>query len=288
MNIKEVLQKSEKFLKSRGIDQSRLDAEVLLSDLLEMERIKLYVNFDYPLTEEELSEYRNRIQKRGKRIPVAYITGHKEFMSLDFQVNESVLLPRPETELLVEEVLEWCEKKDLEAPNIVDVGTGSGAIMVSLGYNLKNAKILGIDIKKEILEVARENIQKYQLGEKLKVIKGDLLKPLIKMEKTNVDVVVSNPPYIKEKDMESLPAEVKKEPEEALNGGKQGLNLYRKLIPEAYKVLKDRGLLALEIGADQAEALQQLLTGENKWENIEIKKDQSERDRMVFAEKNAK
>ncbi|MFW5980422.1 MAG: peptide chain release factor N(5)-glutamine methyltransferase [Halanaerobiaceae bacterium] len=282
MNIKTVLKRSEAFLKKNNISNPRLDAEVLLSDLLDMERIKLYVNYDYPLTEKELNEYRKRIVKRGDHIPVAYITGHKEFMSLDIAVNKKVLLPRPETELLVEKIIDWCKEKELESPNIVDVGTGSGAILVSLGYYIKKAKILGIDISQEALEIARKNIKKHEMQERLKVIQGDLLRPLLKMNKTNVDVVVSNPPYIKKEKMETLPPEVKKEPDLALNGGKDGVEIYKKLIPQAFQVLKENGFLILEIGEDQGEMLKNLLQ-KNKWHQIEIKKDYADKERIVMA-----
>ncbi len=282
MNIKQILASTEEFFAKHGIENPRLDAEVLLADLLNLERIKLYVKFDYPLTEEELNMYRKRVIKRAKNYPVAYITGTKEFMSLDFNINENVLVPRPETELLVEEVISFCQDKNLYEPHIVDAGTGSGVIMVSLGYYLKKAKIIGIDIKDEILKVARSNIEKYELTDRVKVIKGDLLKPLLKMNKKNVHIVVSNPPYISTKEMKKLPPEVKKEPVIALDGGQDGLELYEKIILQSKKVLKSGGLLALEIGYTQAEAVCGMLKG---WDNINVKKDYAGQDRIVMAEK---
>ena len=283
MNIKKILNKSETFLQKHNIDQARLDAEVLLADLLDMERIKLYVNYDYPLTKQELNQYRSRIMKRAEKIPVAYIIGHQEFMSLDLKVNQNVLIPRPETEILVEEIISRCQKQELKQPNIVDVGTGSGAIMVSLGYNLTKSKILGIDVSEKILKVAQTNIKKYELGDRLKVIKGNLLQPLLKMNKTNVDIVVSNPPYIGEDEMKNLPPDVKNEPQTALNGGKQGLEIYKELIPQAAQVLKKDGLLALEIGFNQADEIINLL--ENNWQDIQVKRDYTDQDNMILAKK---
>jgi len=282
VNIKQVLADTEKFFAGHNIENPRLDAEVLLADLLNMERINLYVNFDDPLSENELVRYRKRIIKRAKHYPVAYITGTKEFMSLVFSINENVLIPRPETELLVEEVISYCENKGIKGPNIVDVGTGSGAIMVSLGYYLSQAKIIGIDIKDETLTVAQGNIKKHELVDRLKVIKGDLLTPLIKMDKNNVDIVVSNPPYISSEEMKELPAEVKKEPVIALAGGKSGLKIYNDLILQSKKVLVPGGLLILEIAYNQAEAICEIL---KDWDNVSVKKDYAGHDRIVIAEK---
>ena len=281
MNIKELLIKTEDFFEQHNIPQARLDAEVLLADLLDMERIKLYVNFDYPLKENELVEYRERVVRRAKREPVAYITGHKEFMSLDFFIEDGVLVPRPETELLVEEIISYCKEGSIEQPNIVEIGTGSGVIMVSLGHYIEDARILGIDTSEQAVALTQKNVKKHELEDRLKVLQGDLLQPLIKREKSNVDIVVSNPPYISQEDMENLPPEVKKEPELALAGGEDGLEVYRKIIPQAQKVLVSGGLLALEIGYDQGSALKEMLN-KNGWEDVKIIKDYNNHDRIVF------
>ncbi len=281
MNIKELLNRSDQFLADKGIESSRLDAEVLMADLLDMERIKLYVKYDYPLKSNEINEYRDRIRKRAKRLPVAYITGKKEFMSLDFKLKEGVLIPRPDTENLVEAVIEYCQENELESPQIIDVGTGSGAIAVSLAHYLKNAKVVGVDISPEALKVARLNMEEHDLNERLSILKSDLLSEFIKREISGVDIVVSNPPYISKEEMEDLPPEVKKEPKTALEAGEDGLDYYRKLIPQAEKVLKNGGKLFLEIGYQQAEAVKNLF-GEN-WSEIKVKKDYSENDRIVSA-----
>lgn len=288
MNIKSLLNKTTEFFKEKNIPNPRLDAEVLLADLLDMERIKLYVNFDYPLTKEELAEYRERVVRRAKREAVSYIIGYKEFMSLEFEVEEGVLIPRPETELLVENILDHCEKEELESPNIVEVGPGSGAIMVSLGHYLSEAKILGIDISEKAVKVTRKNIKKHELGDRLKVNKGDLLQPLLKRNTQNVDIVVSNPPYINDQDMKNLQPEVKKEPELALAGGEDGLDVYKKLIPQASSVLKADGLLALEIGHDQGSRLEKFIKQTGEYQDIEIKEDYNGKDRMIFARKKEK
>ncbi len=284
MNIKEVLLNTEKYFEKNNIDNPRLDAEVLLADLLDMERIRLYVNFDYPLKEKEIARYRQMIKSRARHIPVAYITGHKEFMSLDFDVNQNVLLPRPETEILVEYLIDYFQEKERKKVNIVEVGTGSGAIMVSLGYYLKEARILGVEIDAGALQVSRKNIKKYGLQNRLKLTKGDLLKPLIKKGVDNVDLLVSNPPYISDEEMQGLPSEVKKEPYGALYGGKRGLDIYKKLIKQAPQILKDRGMIAVEIGYRQADNVEKILR-ENNFEKIEVRKDYADKDRFILAHK---
>ena len=288
MNIKKLLRKTTQFFEEKNIPNARLDAEVLLADLLDMERIKLYVNFDYPLKKNEIDEYRKRVVRRAKREPVSYIIGHKEFMSLDFKITEDVLIPRPETELLVENIIDYCEQNDIKAPNIVEVGPGSGAIMVSLGHYLSQAKIFGIDISKKAVKLTRENIAKHDLEERLAVINGDLLNPLIRKESKNVDIVVSNPPYVNNQEMKELSPEVKKEPKLALSGGEDGLDIYRKLIPQAAKVLKKEGLLALEIGYRQGEELKSIILENGEYNRVKVLKDHSGRERMVFARKKEK
>lgn len=281
MNIRELLATTAEYFKKYGLEEPRLDAEVLLAHVLKKERIQLYVDFDQPLNERELDQYRQLVYKRARNYPVAYLLGKKEFMSLDFTVNEDVLIPRPETEELVENLIEYCKSRNLTEPNIVDVGTGSGAIAVSLAYYIKGARILAIDISPGALEIARENINRYNLEDRVKVMEGDLLTPLIWLNKDNVDIVVSNPPYIDDEGMAGLSREVKKEPELALYGGVDGLDYYRRLIPQGLKVLKDDGLMALEIGYNQAAAVRELFG--SSWRQVEIKKDYSGHDRMVFA-----
>ncbi len=281
MNIKELLDTTVEYFKKYGLKEPRLDAEVLLAHVLKKERIQLYVDFDQPLNESELAEYRQLVYLRARHHPVAYLLGKKEFMSLEFIVNEDVLIPRPETEELVENIIEYCKNCNLAGPNIVDVGTGSGAIAVSLAHYIEGARVLAIDISPGALKVARENIARYELGDRVKVMEGDLLTPLIWLNKDNVDIVVSNPPYIDQEGMANLSPEVRMEPELALSGGIDGLDYYRRLIPQALKVLKDDGLLALEIGYDQAAAVRELFDA--SWSKVEVKKDYSGHDRMVFA-----
>jgi len=281
MNIKELLNRSDQFLAERGVESSRLDAEVLMADLLDMERINLYVKYDYPLKSNEIDSYRQMIKKRAQRIPVAYITEKKEFMSLEFKVAEGVLIPRPETENLVEQVIEYCRQNELQQPQIIDVGTGSGAIAVSLAHYLSDAKVVGVDLSPQALKIACQNMEKHELSQRMSILKSDLLAEFIKREIKGIDIIVSNPPYISESEMEDLPPEVKKEPKTALEAGKDGLDYYRRLLPEAEKVLKNGGKIFLEIGYSQAEAVTNLFS--ENWSEVEIKKDYSENDRIVSA-----
>lgn len=281
MNIKELLNRSDQFLAEKGIESSRLDAEVLMADLLDMERINLYVKYDYPLKSNEIDSYREMIKKRAQRLPVAYITEKKEFMSLEFRVKEGVLIPRPDTENLVEAVIEYCSEQELENPQIIDVGTGSGAIAVSLAHYIDDAKVVGVDLSAAALKVARQNMEKHELSERMSILKSDLLSEFIKREIKGIDIIVSNPPYISEAEMETLAPELKKEPVKALKAGEDGLEYYKRLIPEAEKVLKDGGRIFLEIGYQQAEAVSNLF-GE-KWSQVEVEKDYSENDRIVSA-----
>lgn len=283
MNIKEILSTTVEYFDKFKISDARLNAEVLLAYVLKKERIQLYVNFDLPLSEDELEEYRQLVYQRAHRIPIAYLTGEKEFMSLDIEVSEGVLIPRPETEQLVEYIIEYCQENKLLEPNIVDVGTGSGAIAVSLAHYISEAKILAIDISDKALNIAKSNIKKHELADRVKVIKGDLLSPLLKLKKDNVDIVVSNPPYIDDQGMQDLSPEVRNEPEIALYAGSDGLDYYRPLIQQAHQVLKQAGLLALEIGYNQGNTVRDLF--DSNWNNISVEKDYSDHDRMVFAHK---
>lgn len=281
MNIKEVLASTVKYFKKHNIEEPRLDAEVLLAHILNKKRIQLYVDFDLPLQKEEMDKYRDLIYKRAHHVPVAYLTGIKEFMSLEFDIDENVLIPRPETEQLVENIIEYCQDNKITEPNIVDIGTGSGVIAISLAHYMNESRVLGIDISDTALRVAKKNIEKHQLGDRVKVVQGNILEPLIRIGKDNVDIIVSNPPYINERDMKELSKEVKKEPRLALVAGYDGLKYYRQIIPQAEKILKGGGLLALEIGNKQGEEIKKLL--QSSWHSIDIKQDYAGYDRMIFA-----
>ncbi len=280
LTIKEILERTIKHFEKYKINNPRLDAEVLLADLLGMERIHLYVRFDQPLTKDEIDQYRERVVLRSKRVPVQYIVGHEEFMSLDFTVQKGVLIPRPETEHLVETVIEYIKEKKIESPLIADIGTGSGAIAISIAHYIPKAKIIGVDISPEALEVAMQNGEKLQVSDRVSFIRGSFLSPLIKAG-LKPDVIVSNPPYIKRDDLKRLQPEVRMEPELALDGGINGLDAYRQIISQSKEINPE--LLAFEVGIDQAQQVASML--EECFSEIQIVKDLAGIDRVVLGKK---
>ncbi|KYZ76320.1 protein-(glutamine-N5) methyltransferase, release factor-specific [Anaerosporomusa subterranea] len=251
--IGEILQWTKQYFSGKGVDNPRLDAEVLLSHILHRDRLYLYVHYDQPLAPDELIAFRECVRKRAARIPVAYITGEREFFGLMFTVSADVLVPRPETELLVEAVLKRLESRP--APRIVDLGTGSGAIAVSLLTQLPAATAVAIDISAAALVIAEENAKRHGLADRLELRQGDFWQPAAGML---FDAIVSNPPYIPADDVAALAPEVRTEPVLALDGGKDGLDYYRRLLTDGYSHLAPGGFMAIEIGISQADAIRSL------------------------------
>lgn len=250
--ISRILNWTKQYFAAKGVESPRLDAEVLLSHLLGKDRIYLYVHFDQPLTGEELAQFRDMVRQRAKRVPVAYILGEKEFMGFSFTVSPAVLIPRPDTEILVEAVQKRLEGQG--APRIADLGTGSGAIIVSLLALLPEASGVGVDISPAALEVAEQNARRHQVDARLSLVEGDLYKPLT----GEFSVIVSNPPYIPAADIMALAPEVRGEPLTALDGGADGLDFYREILAGAAPYLADDGFLAVEVGQGQAVQLRTL------------------------------
>lgn len=249
--IIEFIQRSTEFLARKGIETARLDAEVLLGHVLGKDRVYLYVHFDQPLEPAEIDAYRTLIVRRGRREPVAYIVGSKEFFSRPFTVDSSVLIPRPETELLVETVVEWAKERG--PLQIADIGTGSGAIAISLATALEHSTIWAVDVSREALRVASANAEQLGVSDRIQFLHGTWLAPL---EGKVLDAVVSNPPYIPSADIDQLQPEVRAyEPRLALDGGEDGLNAYRALIPQAATMVRGGGLLAVEVGYGQAQSV---------------------------------
>lgn len=274
--ILDYLKLSADYLAGKGIPSARLDAEILLGHVLEKDRVHLYVHFDQPLQVNEVDAYRTLIARRAGRIPVAYLTGEKEFFSRSLSVRPGVLVPRPETELLIEHVVEWAKERG--PLTLVDVGTGSGAIAVTLALELPQAIVLATDVSPEALKVARANAAELGVGERVHFHLGPWLAPL---RDTMVDAVVSNPPYIPSRQIETLEPEVRvHEPRLALDGGPDGLDAYRALIPQAAAQVGPGGLLALEVGAGQAESVAQLGQAAG-WEWSGTYKDHAQIDRVV-------
>lgn len=276
--ISSLLNWTVNYFKSKNIESARLDAEVLLSHVLGQERIYLYVHFDEPMQQDELNKFREYVKKRAQHVPVAYIIGEREFMGLPFKVTPDTLIPRPDTEILVENVLANVDKN--KEMMIADIGTGSGAIILSLLANLPNAAGKTVDIAPKAIEVAKENAVNLHVDDRCEFFTGDLFAPL---QGDKFDVIVSNPPYIPQKDIAGLEDDVKAyEPVSALTDGGDGLSYYRRLLGEGRAYLKENGFIALEIGIYQSKAVKRMAE-ENGWKNIKVIKDYAGIDRVVLA-----
>ena len=261
-------------------DTPKLDIEILLSKALgDVDRLYIHLNLHKELTKEQLDSFNEMIQDRLKGRPIAYIVNNREFMGLDFYVEEGVLIPRPDTEPLVEEVIELVKGK--ENLKIVDIGTGSGAITVSLAKYIKDCQVYSLDISDKALSIGLKNAISNEVENKINFIKSNIFSG-IEDKGLELDVIVSNPPYIRRADIETLHTQVKDyEPYIALEGGEDGLNFYRDITRESVKYLKDKGILAFEVGHDQAEDVSEILK-HNGYTNIYTKKDLQGIDRVVI------
>ena len=269
------------YLEKRGVESPRLDAEHLLAHALGMERLQLYLQFERPLVPEELDSYRPLLKRRAAREPLQYIVGRQPFRELDLVVDPTVLIPRPETEVLVARVLEWAEARGLEDGRALDVGTGSGAIALSLALEGPFASVVATDVDAEALEVAGRNRAAAGLDDAVELRPGRLFEP-VRGERFHV--VVSNPPYVAEEEAGTLQAEVRKwEPGRALFGGADGLDVLRALAAEAAAYLRDDGLVALEVGAGQADAVAGMLEASDAYGTVEVLRDYAGKERFVFA-----
>lgn len=276
-----LLQWTQQFFAGKGIESPRLDAEILLSHALKKERIFLYAHYDEPVNPEELSIYRAMVKKRANRISVAHILGTKAFMGLDFRVSSHVLIPRPETEMLVETVMKY---EDAAASvSLLDIGTGSGAIILSLLHYFPNAEGVGVDISPEALSVAAENGEKLGLNERVRWIQSDLLAAV---QPRLFDWIVSNPPYLTKEDMCHLQPEVMHDPKLALYGGPDGLDVYRNIAEQSPAYIKIGGHCAVEIGAGQAECVTRIFAQTGAYTHAQTVKDYGGIDRvLVFTRK---
>jgi release factor glutamine methyltransferase len=267
-----------KKLRKVGIPNPSLDAELILSHILAIDRFKLLVDDEIKLTQEQLNNYKDLLQQRCKFIPVAYITGRKEFYGLDFYIKPGVLIPRPETEFVVDEALKAIATN--KNPLIADLCCGSGAISVALAFNNKRAKVYASDISDVACEVARINVNLFGLENRVFLLFGDLWSPFKERNIRGFDVVVSNPPYIPEHELNKLPNDVKNEPQVALNGGVDGLDFYRKIVTDVSEFLKPGGTIIFEIGWDQGAKVKALLK-DTGFCNVNIVKDYAGFDRVV-------
>jgi len=277
--ILEVLRWTIGRFERNGIASARLDAELLATQAFGRTRVELYTHFDQPLGDPELAAYRGLVQRRMAGESVAYILGRKEFWSLDLQVDARVLVPRPDTETLVEQALELLKGMPDKgrALRVADIGTGSGALALALKKERPVEEIFAVDISPDALEVARGNADR--LGLEVTFMQGDLVSPLVGLGP--FDLIASNPPYIPSQDIAGLSPEVRREPRLALDGGTDGLVLVRRLASEARTVLVPDGVLAMEIGAGQAAAALDILRSEG-YAGIGARRDLAGIERVVF------
>lgn len=283
INIKTALAEARALLQQNNITQPRLDAEILLAHLLTCGRAALYAHSERVLTSQELTRYKQLVQQRADGQPVAYITGKKEFMGLDFTVTPQVLIPRPDTELLVETAVHLAQGIG-GSPLMVDVGTGSGAIAVSTAHYVPNLRVLAVDISPQALIAAKQNALAHRVDNRIEFILGNLLTPITGTQPPGtVDIITANLPYVPSSDIPTLAKEVQKEPVLALDGGPDGLDLYRLLIPQAENLLKPGGHLLMEIGPGQGQNTLNLVT-KPKWQ-AKLYHDLADRERLVVAKR---
>ena len=277
--VQRVLDWSVGYLREHGSDSPRLDAEILLAHSCGWQRIQLYTNYDRPLTTDQRGRMREFIQRRAQAEPVAYLVGYREFFGLDFEVDSSVLIPRPDTETLVRTALDAL--KEREDPTVLDIGTGSGCIAVALAVNCPTAQLTAVDISSEALIIAAGNAAKHKMQDRIQFFESNVFSGVPEQQ---FDLIASNPPYVREDELEGLDADVRgHEPVGALVGGADGLDVVRRITSEAPEFLKPGGHLMLEIDGQQAESVAQLLD-DNGYQNVGIEKDLSGIQRVVFGQ----
>ena len=261
-------------LRESGVESPQLDAQLLMASALGLPRLQVIAHPERILSAAEETLFERMVERRATRYPLAYIIGEREFFGLTFVVSKAVLIPRPETEILVEE----CLKRLRPNAVIADIGTGSGAIAVALGVGIPDARIYATDSSDDALKVAKANVENHGLADRVSIVRGDMLDPLIEMG-LEVDAIVSNPPYIPTGAIETLEPEVRQEPIQALDGGADGLDAYVKLFPEALALAR---MVAVEIGIEQAGPVSKIAKAAG-WQEVEVIRDLAGIERVVIA-----
>jgi release factor glutamine methyltransferase len=281
ITVLESINLSAQYLSQKGIESPRTNAELLLANILSCKRLDLYISFERPLSEMEIQKYRENIKRRGNFEPLQYIIGSVEFYGLELKVNPSVLIPRPETELLLENILNQFSKE--QNLIILDIGCGSGNIAIALAVNLPQSKIFSADISEEALLVAKENAELHNVPGRIKFIKHNILKndlnnfPIF-------DIIVSNPPYVSKENYSTLQKEIKNyEPGIAVTDDGDGYTYYREISKKASAKLKENGKLFFEVAQGQSETVMNIMT-QNNFKSIGIIKDYQNIDRVIFGE----
>lgn len=281
ITVLDVIKLSTEYLQKKGVESPRANAEILLAEILKCKRLELYLAFDKPLAENEIQIYREAIRKRGLRIPLQYIVGNVEFYGLKLIVNENVLIPRPETELLVEKIINESDKS--ASLKILDIGVGSGNISLSILKNLPNTNVVSIDISESALGVAKQNAELNSLLDRIELKLFDIMNgDLNSLGK--FDLIVSNPPYVSVSDFESLEPELKvHEPRIALTDNSNGVSFYKNIIEVSDQILSKHGKIYFELGMGQSQQVKNLFE-QKGFVNITITKDYSGIDRIICGE----
>lgn len=280
MTIKELILYGTKKIKENNIENANLQSKILLSNLLNKPKEYLIINQDEQIKIELENEFKKNIEKIANGYPLQYITNKQEFMKLNFYVDENVLIPQPDTEILVEKVINICNK--YKNVNILDMCTGSGAIAISLAKYIKNSRIYAIDISKNAIDIAKKNAINNEVEDNMYFINSDMFKNIKELK---FDIIVSNPPYIERNVIDTLSKEVQFEPYIALDGGEDGLYFYKILAENSYKYLNKDGYLCLEIGYNQKHSVINLLNETKKYEEIYCIKDLANKDRVIISKK---
>ncbi len=282
--ILELLRWSAHYFQEKAVAEPRASAEVLLAHALNLSRLDLYLRHDQPLTPEELARFKALVVRRRGGEPVAYITGHKEFWSLTFRVTPGVLIPRPETEFLVDGALQAAREPDFPQEGAwgLEVGVGSGAVVIALARELPRTAWVAVDISPQALAVAQENARRHGVAERIHFLRADLLAGL--RPGPSFALIVANLPYVTRAEWEVLPRDIREyEPKEALMGGEDGLDLLRPLARQAHDYLLPGGWLALEVGPGQASTISEVLRGTGAYARVEFIKDYLGIERVVRA-----
>ena len=280
--LRDFLHRAREQLTAVGVPEPRLEAEIMLTDALRVPRHRLYASQDDDLPTEVEKTLEEVMERRLKREPLAYILGHREFYGIDLLVGPAVMVPRPETELLVERAMLVCmERMDKGQLVVADVGTGSGGIAINLAIHIPQAKILATDRSRDALEVARANVLKYKVEERVTLVPGDLLDPVEGI----IDIIVANLPYIPTQRLAALQPEVRWEPPAALDGGTDGLDLLRRLMGQAVSKLPDDGVVLLEIDPGQADLLRRLAQELFPGADVSVEQDLAGHDRIFVLER---
>jgi release factor glutamine methyltransferase len=284
--VRRILEWTSGFFDRKEVDSPRLSAELLLAHVLNVPRIKLYTGYEQPLTADALAQFRELVRRAAEHEPVAYLTRRAHFFNLELEIEPGVLIPRPDTETVVENVLQMVRHTvGMETPRVLDLCTGSGCIALAIARRLPGAQMTAIDISPKAVDLARRNAEKLQLADRVRILQGDLYGPLTEpIDLAPFDIIVSNPPYIPSGDIPNLDRNVRDyEPIEALDGGPDGLAIHRRIIASAPARLRPVGRLYLEVQFDQGPAVRELIDSTEGLAEPDILKDHAGHERVVTA-----